>query len=325
MKKNNLYTVLCSVVLFMTLSPGLLANEPLRFDKEGRFKILQLTDIHWVELDSHKKANDSTLALIDYLITEEKPNLVVVTGDIVVSKNALKGWEKFLTPIRKHQVPFVVTFGNHDIETDLSPKDVLNYLKKVSNNLTFDDGKAKEGVGNCYLPIFDQKGKKEDWMLYFFDSHAYPRKEGLGAYDWIKSSQIEWYRNVREKVIKKIATTPPSLAFFHIPAPEYHTFPKVIGTSGEAVCAPGVNSGLIASFLERNDVLATFVGHDHNNDFIANYYDQISLVYGRKTGYNSAYKEVLERGARIIIVHENQRKLETYIRTLKGKEDKFLM
>lgn len=323
MKNTNIHKVLCWTLLFMTFSRCLGANEPLRFNSEGKFKILQLTDIHWVESDSHKKGNDSTLALIDFLITEEKPNLVVITGDIVVSKNALQGWNRFLKPILKHKVPFVVTFGNHDIETDLAPKDVLNYLRRFSTNRTFNDVTAKDGVGNCYLPVLSHNGEKKEWLLYFFDSHAYPAEKGAGSYDWIKPNQIDWYRNIRNKALKEVGLIVPSLAFFHIPTPEYSIAKKIIGTNDEDICSPIVNSGLIASFLEKNDVLGTFVGHDHNNDYVSNYLDRIHLIYGRKTGYNSAYKETLERGARVIVIQENSKHFQTYIRTLKTKENQF--
>lgn len=310
-------------IVFMTLSRCLSASEPLRFDKKGEFKILQLTDIHWVESPSYKEGNDSTTALIDFLIVEEKPDLIVITGDIVVSNNALEGWNNFLKPIHKHKTPFVVTFGNHDIETDLPPKDVLEYLSKIPYSLTFNDDTAIDGVGNCYMPIYDKEGKEKKWMLYFFDSHAYPENKDFGTYDWIKTSQIEWYRNNREKTIAELGYVPPSLAFFHIPTPEYVSAKLAVGINGEPVCSPGVNSGLIASFLERNDVLATFVGHDHNNDYVANYLGKINLIYGRKTGYNAAYKETLERGARVIVVYENNDKFDTYIKTLKVEEDHF--
>ena len=65
------------------------------------------------------------------------------------------------------------------------------------------------------------------------------------------------------------------------------------------------------------DVLGIFAGHDHNNDFVGSL-TGICLGYGRKTGYASAYHEILERGARVIELHENEKKFDTYVRTLSG-------
>lgn len=36
-------------------------------------------------------------------------------------------------------------------------------------------------------------------------------------------------------------------------------------------------------------------------------------MFGRKTGYNIVYKEVLDRGARIIVLHENEKVFDTYV------------
>lgn len=45
-----------------------------------------------------------------------------------------------------------------------------------------------------------------------------------------------------------------------------------------------MNTGIIAAFKERGDVIALFCGHDHSNDYV-NDFEGILLGYGRKTGY----------------------------------------
>lgn len=39
------------------------------------------------------------------------------------------------------------------------------------------------------------------------------------------------------------------------------------GSKFERVCCPEVNTGLFAAMLERGDVMGTFAGHDHINDY----------------------------------------------------------
>ena len=110
--------------------------------------------------------------------------------------------------------------------------------------------------------------------------------------------------------------------FFHIPLPEYEKVrnqKSTIGSTVEEVCSPMLNSGLFTSFVEMGDVKGVFVGHDHNDDF-AGTLAGICLCYGRKTGYVAAYKEVLERGARVIVLEEGKESFNTWIRTLAGKE-----
>ena len=84
------------------------------------------------------------------------------------------------------------------------------------------------------------------------------------------------------------------------------------------VHSPSINSGLFTSFLEMRDVCGVFVGHDHNNDF-AGVLDNICLGYGRKTGFNAPYPEILEKGARVIQLYENDKKFNTFIRTRSGR------
>ncbi|MDY6377275.1 MAG: DUF4434 domain-containing protein, partial [Bacteroidales bacterium] len=105
-------------------------------------------------------------------------------------------------------------------------------------------------------------------------------------------------------------------AFFHIPLPEYGDtllVKKIVGNKHESVCSPKLNSGLFSAFLEQGDVIGVFVGHDHNNDYLADIDSKIVLAYGRKTGYPPAYEEVLSRGARIVILREDKPSFETYI------------
>ena len=64
--------------------------------------------------------------------------------------------------------------------------------------------------------------------------------------------------------------------------------------------------------------MGTFVGHDHNNDYVAYWFD-ILLAYGRYSGGNTVYND-LPNGARIIELKEGQRSFSTWIRTAQGIE-----
>ena len=52
----------------------------LRFNADGEFKILQLTDLHYIYKDSR---SDIMLERVDELLDFETPDLVVLTGDLV--------------------------------------------------------------------------------------------------------------------------------------------------------------------------------------------------------------------------------------------------
>jgi hypothetical protein len=298
-------------------------KKTLKF-KNGKFKIVQFTDLHWIADEKFIQGNDSTLQLMSHVIKTENPDFVVFTGDVVVSKDAAKGWKEVTKILSDLKVPFVVVFGNHDTETDISKKQALKIIQSNPYNLTYSAGKKIDGIGNCSLPVKSSDGKKNKWILYFFDSNSQTQELDtvIKGYDWIKFNQIEWYRKQSTAYTKGnhyIAL--PALSFFHIPLPEFEYVRNretTMGSKDEEVCAPYFNSGLFTSFVEMHDVLGIFVGHDHNNDFIGTAAN-ICFGYGRKTGYNSAYTEILERGARVIELYENERKFDTYIRTMSGQ------
>lgn len=317
----------CKTFFFLSLvvlNMQVFAQKKVLKFHDGKFKIVQFTDLHWIADAQHAVPNDSTIRLMKYIITTEKPDLVVFTGDVVVSANAAQAWKEVTQPMADLKVPFAVAFGNHDTETDITKQKALEIIETNPYNVTYNAGKNIDGVGNCSLPLKSSDGKTNKWVIYMFDSHAYAHEPDtlIKGYDWIKNSQIQWYRNQSASFTKaNNGNALPSLAFFHIPTPEFEYvrhLSSTVGNVGESVCAPYFNSGLFTSFVEMRDVLGIFVGHDHNDDFTGTAAN-ICLGYGRKTGYNAAYHEILERGGKVIELYENDKKLDTYIRTLSGK------
>ena len=116
--------------------------------------------------------------------------------------------------------------------------------------------------------------------LYFFDSGAYSEQPGIGGYDWVRPNQIAWYSENSE-VIRAAngGRLAPALAFFHIPILEYELVTDKVGDTQEGVFDADLNSGLFTAFVEAGDVKATFVGHDHVNDYCGKYYS-LNLCYG---------------------------------------------
>lgn len=313
--KKLIYTLL---TVFFVLNAY--SEQPVLRFKNHKFKIVQFTDLHLISGKDFAEKNDSTYALMRSVIKLENPDLVVLTGDVVVSGGAARIWKEVVQPMTEAKVPFAVSFGNHDTESDLSKPNILNFLQKNEYNLTSNADKTLSGDGNCSLPILSSEGKSMPWAIYLFDSHAYPKDTIMGTYDWIKNDQIQWYRKQSKAYADKQGKVISALAFFHIPLPEYEYVrnqKSTLGSIEESVCSPSINSGLFSSFVEMGDVLGVFVGHDHNNDFVGTAAN-ICLGYGRKTGYASAYHEILERGARVIELYENEKKFDTHIRSLSG-------
>jgi len=121
----------------------------------------------------------------------------------------------------------------------------------------------------------------------------------------------------------------PSLAFVHIPPPEFiHVWEEVevSGTKREDVCCPLRNSGLTHSLREAG-VTSIYSGHDHVNDYIGMLPGppDIRMGYGRKSGYGSYGPGVGALvGARVILLRENQdtAQADSWIRLESGRKEK---
>ena len=290
----------------------------LRFDRDGKFKIVQFTDVHYIHNDPRSAVS---LERIDEVLDAEHPDLVVFTGDVIFGKPAEEGLRTVLQRVSQRKIPFTVTFGNHDDEQGLSRKELFDIIKSIPYHLT-DHAEGTSGTGNHALTVKSSEGEADAFILYFFDSHSYSSVEGIGGYDFIKHDQIDWYRTLSNSFTEKNGGNPvPSLAFFHIPLPEYNQAAAnesaiLYGIRKEKACAPELNSGLFAAMKQQNDILGTFVGHDHDNDYVV-YWKGILLGYGRYTGGNTVYNH-LTNGARVFEINENSRTFDTWIRLKDG-------
>lgn len=294
--------------------------ETLRFNSSGEYKILQLTDIH-INLDEGIRVEGIETAR--KVIDIEKPDLVVLTGDIATDGNPASTYNAFEKLFEEKKLPWVVTFGNHDSSADMKRKEVAAYLARLKNCLNVKEDDT-DGENNFAMPVYG-KGNEQKALLYFMDSQEYSTLKPLvGGWGWFTHNQVEWYRQKAAEIKKENnGKVLPALAFFHIPLPEYYAAwsnkkIKAIGTRKEKECAPEINTGMFAAMLECGDVMGTFVGHDHYNDYIGVHYG-IALAYGRATKYGKGRKHPLP-GGRVIVLKEGQRGFTTWIREVTGKK-----
>ena len=141
----------------------------LKFNADGKFKILQLTDVHYNKTD----AAIAALQILDNVISDEKPDLVVLTGDIISAPPAKENLLTVLNRISKHNIPFVYEFGNHDWEQGLSNRELYAIARRVKNNILPDLKDEKEL--DYVVKIKDHTGKSDAAVLYCLDSHSYPK------------------------------------------------------------------------------------------------------------------------------------------------------
>lgn len=288
----------------------------LRFRQDGSFTIVQFTDTHFKTMD---ELDFKTKALMEAVLREEKPDLVIHTGDIIESKKCLNGPVEAFAAAAKvmedHGAPWAAVFGNHDRERRVTGEELMQVMLECPHCLTEPGPKELPGLGNYVLRIEDSEGRGTAAALYLLDSHEYGAKPVEG-YDWIKREQMEWYAQQSADLEREEGRKVPSLAFFHIPLPEYDTVwneRPCYGQKLEKVCSPLINSGFYTAMVERGDIVGTFAGHDHVNDYWGELFG-IRLCYGRATGYNTYPREGESRGARVIRLTEGSREFDTWIR-----------
>lgn len=299
------------------------STKRMAFDSNHEFKIAQFTDIHWCD-DSIAKC-EKTLASMQAVIDTEKPDLIIITGDVITDHPAVKGWKSIINFFHKQGIPYAVTMGNHDAE--FLSKDSIYTMLTDDPVYVGVRGNQVSGYGNMTISLYASDGSdKVNGVIYLIDSNDYPKDNLFGKYDWIHFDQIEWYR--RESAAHKAANggvPVPSLAFMHIPVPEYAEAAcdqntLLIGTRKEASCNPKINTGLFSAMLLGRDVMGMFVGHDHVNDYICDW-KGMALAYGRYSGGHTVYHDIQgDNGARVIELTEGVRGFDTWIRLRIGNK-----
>ncbi|MEN8123321.1 MAG: metallophosphoesterase family protein [Bacteroidota bacterium] len=295
----------------------------LQFNRDKTFKIVQFTDTHFY---IGGERSSGVLENIKVVMEAENPDLVVLTGDIVTGRGenwpTIKSWEVITNLLIDYKTPYAIAFGNHDSEAQTSREKIIEYLSKRPYCLMADDGGDKvKGVGNYMLPVYNKDGKAEK-LIYCMDSGEYSPLEdkGVDGYDWIRRSQIDWFARTNQTWLEKNPDI-QSLLFFHIPLPEYKQAFDAgeyrIGVRMEDECAPDINTGMFAEMVQQGNVLGTFVGHDHDNNYAAQLYN-IALCYGY-TSVGNSYNRLPMNGSRIILLEEGKRTFTTWLRRSDGR------
>ncbi len=301
-------------------------NEPsktkLTFNKDGKFKILQLTDTHYVAGDPR---SERALKNVNQMLDLEKPDLVIHTGDVIFGKPAEESLRQILEPISARKIPFAVALGNHDEEYDKTREEVYEIIKTIPYSIT-STTEGIYGVTNYVLTLVSSKDNKIKKVFYLFDSNRGATIPDIPkTYGHIHFDQVAWYRKQSEAFAEMNGEIPiPAFAFFHIPLPEHKEASQddehgiMRGTRGENVASPKINSGLFVSMKEKGDIQAIFVGHDHNSDFAA-YWNKMFFIYGRFSGCDTVYNDLKPNGARVIELTEGEEGFRSWIRLYGGE------
>ncbi|KAK9370479.1 hypothetical protein V1509DRAFT_560474 [Lipomyces kononenkoae] len=273
----------------------------LVLNNDNKFKIVQVAvDLHFStgvgkcmdpwpsETAEGCEADPRTLAFVNRLLDEEKPDFAVLTGDQIfgdAAPDAQTAFLKSVAPFIRRQIPFAITFGNHDDESNLSREQMMAIASHLPYSLAQAGPEFAKGVGNYHLNVLAKEKDHPVMSLYFLDTHKYsPNPKQLPGYNWLDESQLEFLvasydqlEPLRQQYTSRHRVSSDrsennvnkhlSMAFFHIPLTEYRNISNFwVGQYREPSTAPKYNTGA-RSVLEEIGVSVVSVGHDHVNDF----------------------------------------------------------
>ena len=273
--------------------------------KSDDFVIVSTTDFHF---DIDHDINTKAVRNFVNHIKEIKPDLVVLTGDNILSKYQQIDAIQFAQMMEEIGIYWTAVFGNHETREDrgfykwLLFKSFCDYehcLCKFGPDDMF-------GYGNFTVNILGEGGKLLKTLFHFDsgrdildrDKEKYGLPADFSGYDFLKKEQIDFYKNETAKLRKQYGSA-DSFMYMHIPLCEYqHAFKDdgngnyvpsgeceiLYGEQYESVGCSTYNSGMFDAILETGSTQAVFAGHDHVNDWAA-IYKGVHLVYSLPGGY----------------------------------------
>ena len=219
---------------------------------DRELKVMQLSDTHfgggWLSI----KKDSMALNAVAAMISAEKPDFVIITGDMAYpvpfqsgTFNNKSGAKLVAELMETLGVYWTVSYGNHDTEaySFFDREEITEFYSQYPHCLAREGAKDTDGYANQVFNIINSDGIITR-SLFTIDSHSYVDGDIFGImwkYDNIHENQIEWYKSVIEENNKYnkfriLASSDlrihakyenyvnvPSSVFLHVPLMEYKT------------------------------------------------------------------------------------------------------
>lgn len=313
--------------------------DKLRFNKNGRFKILMVSDFHMGRNPKFSEnLNYRVTEGLEVLLRETEPDLVMLGGDQCIEassrEEAASILSEVIAPVLDRELPWAAIFGNHDNECGLPVREEEEAYLTIPGCLNVINPEESFGAGNYHIGIASSDGKRTAFNLFALDSHR-EIEDYIGLFGLDESTrfilpehfnegatgaaptfeQVMWYYNTSRRLEEESGRKIPAVMFMHIPLPEFLHVTRnpeecdAVGNKRETLGCCELNFGTFGACLQRGDVRGIFFGHEHLCD-IQGEYCGITMAQDAALGYNMSCHDDL-RGGRVIDLCEDGT-LQTY-------------
>ena len=261
------------------------------YTEKGRpFTILQLTDMQVIDAEQQRtpdrlrpdeieawrtvNVEQCCYAPIRRAVAASKPDLIIITGDIVYgefddSGRALDGFIAFMESLG---IPWAPVWGNHDNESKIGVHEQCRRLEKAQNCL-FQRG-TTDGNANYVVGIYDRDGENAPVLsrvLYMMDSNTcYGGTDPeITRVHGFTERQRQWLSDCAAEL--NAETPVPGFVCFHIPVQDYIRAMIDAGYQSEDDGgAPGnyVIAGTDPATVSDRDVLSPNTCEDSNPETV---------------------------------------------------------
>ncbi len=329
MKKKSLMILVCllslSALLLLaacgnssTSKSSILGEDTLAvyMPSDRPIRIAQFADLHFGTEGNnyHNNRVERTKAYMQYIVDTEKPDLIVCSGDNIMT-TGVEHLKEFVDLMESYKIPWTFIYGNHDAESTAAgycKRDLSTFLCTYETEyLLYDTGYIDESnnrYGNFSISVLNHDGSELLGAVILMDGGSYD--SSVSSYDSITEGQIAWYESEIDRLDELYTGegTMPSMVFSHIQLPEYFTAYKaaLTGDGAEFIIEEkltslemnsvrkggptNVNTGFFDTMKKKESTVAFFCGHEHVVGFQVEM-DGIVLGFGPQTGFSTLFAD----------------------------------
>ena len=326
-------------------------NKTLRFNENGRFRILMISDFH--SLGNFNgvgvaKFRHKMIEGIEILLNETKPDFVMLGGDQCISagdgeeipkeediKRSYETLKEIMEPINKRNIPWAFVNGNHDEERNLTKAEQFEIYKMLPDCLAEKGPEGLYGVGNYVLPVLSSKDDSVAYNIFALDSNnwksEYVKEFGIKEEDdnivlprpfcrrsgqaMPFFSQVMWYFNTSLNMEREKGGKIPAILCMHNPCIEFN---HIVRNPEETKMIGDSRDSMGYSELNSGLFFACLERGDVKGIFCG--HEHLNNFQGKYCGITLAYDSCIGfdmtahddlRGGRVIDLDENTGTFET--------------